>query len=73
MNTYNGRLAMPDYYPCGHCKRDLKVSEYLSYGSFGNTEVQRSNVHVHYSPNYSPFTLMCTCGHYTVVTDVRSS
>lgn len=62
----------PDYYPCGNCGRDLKVSEYSSYCS-PDIKAKRSDVHVHYSPNYYPFTLMCTCGNYTVVTDVKPS
>ncbi len=55
----------PDYYSCGNCKRDLKVSEYRT------SQTPDVDVHIHYSPSLYPFTLMCTCGHYTVVTDVK--
>lgn len=67
-----GTKMEPDFYACGNCKRDLKVSEYRTRQT-PDVESEEDDVHIHYSPNYYPFTLMCTCGHYTVVTDVRQN
>ncbi len=61
---------VPNYYTCGNCKRDLKVRDYQT-SQTPDMELERDSIHIHFSPNMYPFTLMCTCGHYTVVTDVR--
>lgn len=65
-----GTKISPEFYNCGNCKRDLKVSDYRS-SQTPTRLTEKDDVHVHYSPNYYPFTLMCTCGHLTVVTDIK--
>ena len=56
----------PQFYDCSHCKRTLAVE---SYKTQTRPDPESETVHVHYSPNYLPFIVMCICGHYTVVVD----
>ena len=56
----------PQFYDCSNCKRTLAVERYKAQA---RPDPKHETVQVHYSPNYLPFTLMCTCGYYTVITD----
>lgn len=63
---------VPEMYRCGNpaCERNLLVSGYKARVPEGTAP---ERVHRVQESGMPPFTLMCTCGHYTVVSEWRDS
>lgn len=56
---------LPETYPCGGCKRDLNVMDYKDI--YPDDTVPTEKIHRHYNSHIMSFSMMCTCGHYTIV------
>lgn len=63
------RSKIPETYLCAHCVRRLVVG---NYSVTVPKDTPPEGVHRVTEPTMPPFTLTCTCGHYTVVSPWRS-
>jgi len=63
---------VPEHYECANpsCRRTLQTRYYMM-DRVGNAVPEE--VHQVFAPNLPLFTLMCTCGHYTVVKPWREN
>jgi hypothetical protein len=63
------KKRLPDTYRCGNgaCGRNLEMHKYQIPNRPPGSAEQEGKVHRQKMPDYWSFTLMCTCGHYTVV------
>lgn len=56
---------VPEFYECAGCGRNLEVDRYSVGLPIG--DVAEEKIYRVLRPNLSRFVLLCTCGHYTVV------
>lgn len=59
------RPKTPKIFKCAHCGRALEIAKYS--GACPATDTPTERVHVVKSSALASLTMLCTCGHYTIV------